>query len=132
MQVIDSRNCAPGMIVRVPAGLFHHVGIVSDRWSDGKPMIISNSRRRGGVAEEPWTVALGTGRVTVLGHQSHLEPYEVVERARARIGQPWDLFNFNCEHLVAYACGREEASAQLRVAVLLAGVVLAVSLISRG
>jgi hypothetical protein len=48
---------APGSIVSVPAYiLFRHKGIVSDRWHGGKPMVISNSARAGGVAEEPWDV----------------------------------------------------------------------------
>jgi len=40
----------PGMAVSIPTFLiYRHKGIVSDHWHNGKPMIISNSARAGGV-----------------------------------------------------------------------------------
>jgi|SRR5581483_965198 len=119
----------PGAIVSVPIFLgFHHKGIVSDRWYRGKPMVISASARTREVREEPWDTFTGGRDVTVERNPEFLEGMRIVYRARSRIGTPYDLFAFNCEHLVSYSLGRQPQSPQLAVTAL----VLVVGLIALG
>jgi hypothetical protein len=111
----------PGTVVSVPfLGVFRHKGIVSDRFHNGAPMVISNSPNAGGVTEEPWDVFASGNQVTVEGYPSNLPPCTVVQRARARIGSRYQLFNWNCEHLVLYAHGQQPATPQVAAVVTLA------------
>jgi len=132
MNTVIKRMLAAGTIVAVKVGPFNHPGIVSDRWSsDGKPMVISNSRRRGCVAEESWSEFARGGRVAIRESRSGREGLAVVARARARLGQPWSLISFNCEHFVEYACGRPVRSAQLQYGAMAAMLGLVVLLVSK-
>ncbi len=110
-----------GTVVSIPIFLFYsHKGIVSDRWYGGKPMIISNSARSGGVREELWGVFAEGCVVTVDGNPSGLPHFEVLSRARSLIGTQYDLFRWNCEHFVAYAHGLKPQSAQVAITVAIA------------
>ena len=111
----------PGMVVSIPTfPVFRHKGIVSDRWYGGKPMIISNSARSGGVREEPWDVFAEDHVVAVDGYPGDLPNHEVVSRARSFIGTRYDLFSWNCEHFVAEAHGLKPQSPQVAVTVAIA------------
>ena len=117
----------PGTVISVPAYLFlRHKGIVSDRWYGGKPMVISNSARAGGVAEEPWDVFTGGLAWTSEGHLGTLTPWEVLRRARSAFDTKYKLFNWNCENFIAYCHGLPPASPQVAFVLLiaLAGIVL--------
>lgn len=105
----------PGLVVATPAGpagLGTHVGIVTDAGT-----IISCSLRRGGVAEESPSEFSGGAPITPIGYPGNLPPLMVIARARMKIGTPWKLFSFNCEHFVNWAHGVEVQSPQLRMAV---------------
>lgn len=132
MDTFVNRNPRPGTIVRVPVGLFTHRGIVSDRWYGGLPMVISNSRRRRMVAEEPWETFANGGKVSIEGYPSDLSPAVVLVRARSRLGEAWDLLTFNCEHFVEIAHGRKPQSRQLQAAVALGALVVGSVLCVRG
>lgn len=109
---------APGSIVSTPILLgYRHLGIVSDRFHGDLPMVISNSSRSGGVEEEPWALFLQGGPVRVERHGQGLDAARIVARARSRLGTPYDLFRWNCEHLVTFALGRNPQSPQLRATV---------------
>lgn len=117
---VDRTQLIPGTVVSVPLlGIFRHRGIVSDRFHDGKPTVISNSAPSGGVAEEPWDTFAAGAEVAVEGYPSDLPPYAVVQRARGRIGSSYKLFNWNCEHLISYAHGQRPASPQVAAVVAL-------------
>lgn len=117
----------PGTVVSIPTFvIYRHKGIVSDRWYNGKPMIISNSARAGGVQEEPWDVFAEGYIVTEDGYPSGLPSYEVVSRARSFIGTLYDLFSWNCDHLVAAAHGLEPQSLQVAATVAVAALCFAV------
>lgn len=104
----------PGSVISIPFLLvYRHLGIVSDRWHGGKPMVISNSARRGGVYEEPWDVFAQKQSVTVENADSTLPPSRAVSRARSRIGTPYDAITWNCEHLVGHARGLRPSSPQV-------------------
>lgn len=111
----------PGAVVSVPfIGVFRHRGIVSDRFANGKPMVISNSPSAGGLTEEPWDTFAAGNEVTIEGYPSDLPSYIVIQRARARVGSSYQLFNWNCEHLVSYAHGQQPESPQVAAVVVLA------------
>ncbi len=110
----------PGTVVAVSVGPVDHVGILTDRQIDGLPTVISNSLRAAGVAEES-LLTFGSGKqVRVIGFPGNLSPREVLQRARSRIGKPWSLLKWNCEHFVHWAHGLKPTSPQLAVAVALA------------
>lgn len=120
-----------GSLVRTPVRgtTFHHLGIAFNCF--------------------PWLTvvhnAKGLGvKETSLCEFADGQPYEIldwpdysigiarVQRARALLGRPYDLLNFNCEHFVALACGRSPTSPQLRSTIggLLLGGILALAMAS--
>lgn len=111
----------PGTVVSVWVfPFFRHTGIVSDRTIGDKPMVISNSARADGVAEEPWEVFVAGQGVRVEGFPGSLPPWAVVHRARALIGAQYHPLKWNCEHLTSYAHGFEPKSPQLALVVVAA------------
>jgi len=73
----------PGTVVYVWfLGIFRHKGIVSNRWWNGKPMIIANSWTSGGVAEIPWDNFADNRTVFHDGYPSDLTPFEVLYNAQ--------------------------------------------------
>jgi hypothetical protein len=113
-----------GTIVSVPTYVFfRHVGIVSNRWLDGKPMVISNSCRLGGVFETSWD-EFSQGLPVYLESKDppgSLSRLEILHRARSVIGTRYDLFAWNCDDLVGYARGVKPNITQLKIT---AGLVL--------
>ncbi len=112
----------PGSVVAIPVwpGVsflpFRHLGIVTDtNWISG-PRIISCSLRQGGVTEESVEEFSNGAPVTVVAYPGNLHPDEVIARARSRLGTPWNLFTFNCEHFVNWAHGLKPESPQLQAA----------------
>ena len=116
MHTSAERTYVSGTIVAVQVGPVKHKGLVSDRTMGGLPMVISNSKKLGCVAEEPWWQFAEGRLVEVRGYPGRLRPQDVLARARLRLGQPWTL-SFNCEHFVNYAHGLDERSPTLRQAV---------------
>lgn len=104
-----------GTPVYVPVawGVFKHFGIVSDRWCDGAPMVISRSRRVGRAVEESWETFRDGRQVFSADLRTALPAWQVIARARIRLGSEWDLWTANCEHLVREALGLSVSSAQL-------------------
>lgn len=122
----------PGTVVSIPTFLiYRHKGIVSDRWRNGKPMIISNSARAGGVQEEPWDVFAEDHIINVDGYPSGSPNYEVVNRAHSLIGTQYDLFNWNCEHFVASVHKLKKQSYQVTITVAIAVLCLSMVAITR-
>jgi hypothetical protein len=117
----------PGTVVSIWVfPFFRHRGIVSDRFSGDKPMVLSNSARAGGVAEEPWDAFAAGQHVFVEGYPSSLPPSAVLYRARSLVGTKYHLLGWNCEHLVNHAHGLAPKSPQVAIiiaAALIAGLV---------
>lgn len=121
MNIFANNWPAPGTVVSVPAYVFfRHKGIVSERWYGGKPMVISNSARTGGVAEEAWDVFTSGQAWREEEHPGKLTSWEVLYRARSAGHRPYNAFTWNCESFVAYCHGLPPASPQLAVAVVVA------------
>lgn len=111
----------PGSVVSVPAYLFlRHRGIVSDSFHNGKPMVISNSARTGGVMEESWDTFTSGQPCKVEDRPSQLDVREVLNRARMPPQTRYNVFNWNCESFVAYCYGLPPSSPQLAVLMLVA------------
>lgn len=118
---------APGTVISVPAYVFfRHKGVVSDRWYNGKPMVISNSARAGGIEEEPWDVFTSGQAWTDEGHPGKLSAWEVLHRARSAHRTQYHVVNWNCERFVAFCHGLPPNSPQLAAVALitLAGIAL--------
>jgi len=109
---------SPGDCVSVEAygGTVRHVGIVTDETgADGCPRVISTSQKWRSVIEQDWTdFAQGYPVTPVSGWHSTYSPEETVERARARLGRPYDLLRYNCEHFVKDVYGQPIQSPQAR------------------
>lgn len=117
-----------GSVVSVPLWVvFRHRGIVSDRWCRGQPMVISNSARAGGIAEEPWELFSGGQTVTPEGYPSTLPRHEVLHRARSLVGRAYNALVWNCDHLTRYAHGQEPQSPQVTAILLISLVAIGVS-----
>lgn len=100
----------PGDVVGVAILGVTHEGLVSDRLDgEGRPMIIHSSRRRGCVAEEPFSAVVGGLPHWRVGYYGKKCRACVVEAARARIGEPWDLMEANCQHFTraCHGVGRQ-------------------------
>jgi len=130
-RAVAPQSLFPGTIVSVPViWPVTHKGIVSDRFLNGKPLVISNSARNGRVAEESWDTFSQGKAVSVDGYPSQLSSHLVVSRARSRIGTKYDLFNQNCEHLVTEAHGMSPRSAQLAAFITLGVIGLTIAFAS--
>lgn len=120
-----------GAVLSVRVGLVKHVGIFAGYAPDGTPMVISNSLRSGCVAEESLAVFAGGRQVLIEPLASQLPVWSVLQRARQRLGERWNLISFNCEHFVHWALGMEPQSPQLQALVMACGVVGLTALVAR-
>lgn len=82
-----------------------HFGVVSRVDARGRVWVVSSSRRTGACVEERLGDFAQGGDV-VRADLPRLRPAdEVVRRARALLGRPWDLLEANGEHVVRHALG---------------------------
>lgn len=109
----------PGTIVSVAVGPLTHFGIVSDQQGAGFPYVISCSRRTGQVSEEAATTFANGDNIKVHSYPSQLNPFQVIQRARSKLGTKYDLFKWNCEHFVRWAHNLKPESPQLQIAAIL-------------
>lgn len=111
----------PGTVVYVWfLGVFRHKGIVSNRWWDGKPMVIANSWASNGVAEITWDEFAEARDVFIEGYPSNLSSLEVLYNARCLLGQRYDAILSNCEHFVCRCHGLKARSPQLAAVAIVA------------
>lgn len=96
-------------------GLASHTGIVSDTVDPetGEPMVIHN-RRVHGTVEEPISKFCKNNEYLIEGYPGHMPAEIVVARARTKLGQPWNLFEWNCEDFVNYAHGLRGMPTQVK------------------
>jgi hypothetical protein len=110
----------PGTVIEVCYPIFKHYAVVSDRYVDGHPTLISLSRRSNTVTEEPWRQATQGRRINISPIHGRLPGHIVVANARACIGAEqlrWNLLTSNCEHFVRLVHGLPVQSDQVRNAV---------------
>lgn len=113
-----------GAIVKVLMGAYDHYAVVSDRYDNGKPMLISLSARQGTVCEEAWDYCAGNRKVVLSPVQGDLHPHQVVQRARSKLGGiKYSLLTRNCEHFARWAHDLKVESKQVQVTLLITGAI---------
>lgn len=115
----------PGTTLSTSRLFYRHVGILTDRFANGFPTVISSSGERGTVVEEPLDKFRRAGDIRVDGYLGLLPQDAVLERARAKLGSRYSLVRWNCEQFVRYAHGLNPESPQLATMVSLFMLVLA-------
>ena len=94
---------SPGDTVSVRfGGVLRHYGVVTSRGT-----VISNSRRHGGVVEQPLDVFANGKSVLNHGPDSDHPAYVVEKRARRKLGHSYDLTSSNCIDFVNSANRRK-------------------------
>ncbi len=120
-----------GTVIFVTIGLIKHYGIISGINELGEILVISNSKARRCVTEEPLG-EFSLGRQTIVdGYPSNCDPRDVVARARSQLGIKYDLFSDNCEHFVRWAHRLKPESPQLQLFSVLAGAFVLSYLVAR-
>ena len=116
------------MVIAIYYPFYIHYAIVSDRYSNGAPNVISLSFRMCGVLEEPWDEVIGNRRVEISPIRGKRPAIEVIQFARSYINSSlrYNLFTCNCEHFVRFVHGLKVESKQLHQAI--AGAVFGVAL----
>lgn len=84
-----------------------HYGIVS-----GFDRVISASRKLGKVVETTVEQFADGQQVLVHGYRGQLSAATVIQRARSKLGEPYDVFKLNCERLVNWTHGFKPQSPQ--------------------
>ena len=92
-------------------------------------MVISNSARTGGIAEETWDAFTSGQLWKDDGHPGNLTAWEVLYRARTAPRVQYNAFTWNCEGFVAYCHGLPPANPQLAAVVIVA--LIGAAIISR-
>lgn len=128
MNALSNESYRAGQLVATRRLLYWHIGIVTERWENGEQMVISCSGSQQRVVEERMSVFRQGASIERRQALSNLSGAQVVMRARAKLGQTYNLLAWNCEHFVYYAFGLNPQSPQLDRVILigLAGIVLKV------
>ena len=118
-----SRRLEPGAIAAVfVRGVWHPGIMLGSIGPDGEPEVIHCSQRVGHVEVEPWPDFAPSGRIVWRAPPSRLPPREVTARATSRLGRPWHVGRYNCEHFVCDAYGVPLVSTQARAALAVGAV----------
>ena len=104
-----------GDIVVSDFDLYEHYSVVSDEIStDGKPFLISATKRNGTVKEEPWDIATQGKYTYPSDKKSNLSAAEILSNARSQIGKwSYSLIDSNCEHFSNWCLGLKVSSTQI-------------------
>lgn len=110
-------------VVKVDMGAYKHLAFISNKFFQGKPMLISNTMRKGSVYEEPWDTVVGSRRFKIETIETSEPASQVLDRARSYIGKAkYDLFGFNCEHFVSKVVTGIPKSPQIQAAAISATI----------
>lgn len=94
-----------------------HRGIFAGWDGYGRGIVIHNPK--GGCVKYDLLEAFAAGQQVRRIEQPSWTTYErnlIVARAHSQLNKPYDMLNFNCEHLVTYALGGVTSSPQLQAA----------------
>lgn len=114
-----------GTVLKVWLNYYWHKGILLP---DGR--VLHASKRTGRVTVDSQAEFSDGHIIHAEGYPGNLLPEEIAHRAYRLIGQPYNLFSDNCEHLVTKVHGLPKQSLQLQqwgavaVVAILAFVVL--------
>lgn len=122
VDLIEVFQFLPGTVLSVGSGP-EHFGLLTHQQT-----VISASKVHGEIVEETlWQFAAGQ-QIFSHGVWSPQPWQDTMHIAYAQLGQPYRLFNNNCEHFVRYCHGLERKSPQLAAAIGL-GLAVAVACI---
>ncbi len=103
-----------GTVISVPKGFVKHVGIVTGNYHQGQPTIISNTPKYGQVVEHTLEDFCGGKEFKIESiPKSYADGFRAVQKAFSRLGRPYQLTKYNCEHLVTDAFSLKPQSPQL-------------------
>lgn len=103
-----------GTVISVPKAFVKHVGIVTGNYHQGQPTIISNTPKYGKVVEHTLEDFCGGKEFRIESlPQTYADGYRAVQKAFSRLGKPYQLTKYNCEHLVTDAFSLKPQSPQL-------------------
>jgi hypothetical protein len=95
-----------------------HRGIFAG-WNDRGQQSVIHNPKGGCVKYDTLEVFANGQRVTRINQPARtaLERNLILARAQSQLGKPYDILNFNCDHLVTYALAGVPSSPQLQLAV---------------
>jgi hypothetical protein len=125
----------PGDILVTNFKLYQHWSLVSDKKClQGKPMLISATKRNGTVQEETWDTVT-KGHDSYITDLKHIQPIqEIVDTARSQINKwRYSVTTRNCEHFIKWVAGQEFNSKQVNNTIIgaVAGGLLAKTLLEK-
>lgn len=129
MNYIEFYNLKPGDKVEVPKSNFnlvqHHVIILGQNFQ-GQDLIAENVAGlyvRIITAEEFFLANPKITRITRF-NGSNFDRRVAIERALKKVGSPYDLINFNCEHFANYVQKGKATSDQVGWGFLILGIIV--------
>ena len=119
-----------GMWIRTANQGIQHHGIITGVWLDSRTnqwvlLVTHTTPERGVHVSTLQEFANGRLLALVAEPKSPQHQQMILETARLNIGQPYAVFNSNCEHFASHCYTHQAQSLQLQQGVLLAGLVVA-------
>lgn len=109
------KNLTSGTVISVPKNLITHVGIITGSTHIGQPTVIANTPKYGEVVEQTLDdFCNGLNYQIISKPQNFMIGLRAVQKARQLIGKPYNVFSYNCEHLIAEAFSLKPESPQLQ------------------
>lgn len=109
------QKLTPGTIISVPKTVIKHVGIVTDKYWDGHPTIIANTPQYGKVVEQTLSEFCEGYDFEVLSVPNNYRlGIQAVYKAYSLLNKSYNLFTYNCEHLISEAYSLKPQSPQLQ------------------
>ncbi|MEQ8524749.1 lecithin retinol acyltransferase family protein [Gracilimonas sp.] len=103
-----------GTVISVPKTFIKHVGIVTGNYHYGQPTVISNTPKYGKVVEHTLEDFLGGQELSIVSvPDNFMLGQRAVQKAYSLLERPYNLFSYNCEHLVSDAFSLKPQSPQL-------------------
>lgn len=103
-----------GSVVSVPKAFIKHMGIVTGNYLQGQQTVISNTPKYGKVVEHTLEdFCDGKGLSLVSTPTNFVVGYKAVQKAYGLLGRSYNLFSYNCEHLISEAFSLKPQSPQL-------------------
>jgi len=127
ISLADLPFLTPGEVLSTFANGVEHFGLLTDRHLYGWPLsIASASKALGFVTEELPLQFAPSGILFKHGYWSQQHRIATVRIALSKLGQPYHLFEHNCEHFVRICQGLPAESPQLKGVL---GVVVAAAVV---
>jgi hypothetical protein len=109
-----------------------HYGVVVGRRGSGEILVVHNDKDLRRVVETTLAEFAKNRPVEMVQRAKRGTEWQVAERAAELLGEPYDLWSFNCEHVANYAANGEAASPQVMSALLTLGIAAVGALLLRG